>query len=725
MLPSILEMIRLFRMLPAMIVLGSGLSPVAAAPVIAPHAEAELIAAATAVQAGKPILVALRLRHDPEWHTYWKNPGDSGMPTRISWTLPPGFSAGPILWPVPQRIPVGPLTNYGYGGEVLLLSEITPPSTFSGAGPVRLAARADWLICKDICLPGGAVLDLDLDLDLKTGPAAPGPWATRLEQAKAALPAALSGWEASARPGANLIELTLAPGTPDAPAPTAVTFFPDQPDVIDNAAAQRLDRTADGSLRLSLVASPQFKGKAGTLSGIVTGAPGFGGGVVAATVAMAYPGGLPVHAAAPPQAGEMTAGDIRAAAAADAGGVGLALALGLAFVGGIVLNLMPCVFPLVSIKVLCFAQDAGSPARVRSQGLAFAAGIVACFWVVAGVLLALRASGSMLGWGFQLQSPPIVAGLTVLFFALGLNLSGVFDIGLHLQTKAGTVQQGNGLTGAFLSGLLATVIATPCTAPFMGAALGFALTQSPSVAMLVFTALALGMAAPYLILGFQPRLLRWLPRPGRWMETLRQILAFPLYLTVVWLLWVLSAQAGMDATIHLLAGLVLVAAGLWAWGRFHLRHQGYAMAASLALLAAGLAWGWPGEAAPGAARMVATGDAWEPYSEAALGTERGRGAPVFVDFTAAWCVTCQVNKRLVLESAAVKQAFAAAKVVRLRADWTSRDASITRALAKLGRSGVPVYVVYPAGGGEPRLLPELLTSDVVLDAIAVATKAKP
>lgn len=718
MLPSISTMTRLFRIFPAVLALALGSTPAVADPVRTPHADAELVVDAGAIEAGKPFLVALRLQHESGWHTYWKNPGDSGMPTRIRWTLPPGFSAGPILWPVPQRIPVGPLTNYGYGGDLLLLSEITPPPGYSAGEALHIEARADWLVCKDICLPAGATLALDVPAADSAGAS---PWGPKLRQARSAIPAPLAGWVASAAAGGTGIEVTLAPRNPSGPLPDTLAFFPDQPDVIDNSAVPVIARTADGALRLGLRASPQFKGNLETLSGIITASPAFGGGVTIATVSMPYAGGVPAAGAPAAPAGTLTAAEIAAtASAADSAGVGLALALALAFAGGIVLNLMPCVFPLVSIKVLCFAQEAGCLTRIRTHALAFAAGVVVCFWVIAGALLALRASGSMLGWGFQLQSPPIVAGLAVLFFVLGMNLSGVFDMGLRLQTKAGDIQHGGGLTGAFLSGLLATVVATPCTAPFMGAALGYAVTQPAGTAMLVFTALALGMAAPYLLLGFAPGLLRWLPRPGRWMETLRQLLAFPLYLTVVWLLWVLSVQAGTDSAIHLLAGLVLVAAALWAWSRFHRSHQRYAAVAAAALVGAGLAFGWPGTDQTGGSRTLAASGPWQAYSDEALGVERGRGVPVFVDFTAAWCVTCQVNKRLVLESTPVRQAFADGKVVRLRADWTNQDARITRALARLGRSGVPVYALYPADGGEPRLLPELLTSDLVLKAIADA-----
>ena len=373
---------------------------------------------------------------------------------------------------------------------------------------------------------------------------------------------------------------------------------------------------------------------------------------------------------------------------------------------------MPCVFPVVSIKVLGFVEQAhGDRADLRRHGLAFAAGIVLCFWAVAGLLLVLRASGEALGWGYQLQSPIVVSALAVLFFLLGLNLSGYFEVGARVQSIAGDVRDRHGLTGAFLSGLLATAVATPCTAPFMGAALGYALTQPAIEAMLVFTSLAFGMAAPYVLLSFAPGLTRLLPRPGRWMETLKQFLAFPLYLTVVWLVWVLGEQLGTTAAAKLLAALVIVTAAIWAWRRFA---PTTGALVGLTFLAAAIWIGWPGT--DDHAVRQSTSD-WAPYSDEALATARAKGA-VFVDFTAAWCVTCQVNKRVVLATDAVKQAFADRAVTTMRADWTHRDEHITQALARLNRSGVPVYALYPAGGGAPELLPELLTRDVVLEALA-------
>ena len=539
-----------------------------AAPVAVPHAEVELITAQSSIRAGQPLLVALRMKHEPGWHTYWKNPGDSGMPTRIEWKLPPGFSAGPILWPIPERIPVGPLTNLGYHGEIFLLTEIAIPERLGTRGPVRLEGKAEWLICKEVCLPGGTTVSLELPVG--DGAADPD-WSGVLSQARAAVPAPLEGWTVSAEPTNEHIVLKLVPqGAPPRGLET-LAFFPDQPEIVDNPSPQSLLRNDDGSYRLLLTATPVFKGNITALAGLLVAEPALStdGAVRAATFSTPWPGGAP-RASAKPVTAPIDAAQIAAAVGgSDVDRLGLGVAMLFAFLGGLVLNLMPCVFPIVSIKVLGFVREAhGSRRSLRSHGLAFAAGIVVCFWAVAGALLALRASGQALGWGYQLQSPPIVAVLATLFFVLGLNLSGVFEWGLRLQGAAGRVHDRGGLRGAFLSGLLATVVAAPCTAPFMGAALGFALTQPPGQAMTVFTALALGMAAPYVLLSFQPGLAKRLPRPGKWMETFKQLLAFPMYLTAVWLVWVLGEQMGIGAAARLLAALVLVAAALWAWNRF-------------------------------------------------------------------------------------------------------------------------------------------------------------
>jgi thiol:disulfide interchange protein DsbD len=686
---------------------------VSAAPVQVPHATAELVAERLHARPGERFTLALRLEHEAGWHTYWKNPGDSGMPTRIAWTLPEGVTAGPIAWPMPERIPVGPLTNYGYGGEVLLLTDLEVPRDWPAGRPIAVLAKAEWLICKEICLPGGTTLSLELPT--ASGVAeADSRWGPAIAAARREIPAGLEGWSPSVGVTDTHLVIRLVPPAPGGPELERVEFFPDAPEVIDNPAPQVLERTPEG-YRLLLTAAPSFKGSIRELSGVLVAAPGFGA-ARAVEVSMPYPGGAPARRAAL-LASPLSAAEIQAAAGAAPGAsIGLLAALGLAFVGGLILNLMPCVFPVVSIKVLGFVEQAhGDRSELRRHGLAFAAGILVCFWLVAGVLLALRAGGEALGWGYQLQSPIVISALAVLFFVLGLNLSGMFELGTSIQTAAGGVRDRSGLAGAFLGGMLATAIATPCTAPFMGAALGFALTQPPLDSMLVFSALALGMGAPYVILALRPALTRWLPRPGRWMETLRQLLAFPLYLTVVWLVWILGQQQDVTAVARLLAALVLVAAALWAWRRLAGNARGWAIGMAAAF-AAGAAWfAWPSSVPEATVRSVQAGE-WAPYSEAGLEQARAAG-PVFVDFTAAWCVTCQVNKRVALETAAVVSAFERTGATRLRADWTRRDAVITEALGRLGRSGVPVYAVYRAGAATPELLPEVLTPDLVVAAL--------
>jgi thiol:disulfide interchange protein DsbD len=669
-------------------------------PVQRPHIEAELIPASTAVEPGGTLTVALRLKMQEHWHTYWKNPGDSGLPTRIEWNLPEGFEAGPILWPAPRRIDIGPLANYGYEGEVFLLTDIRTPPAIAGDVPVK--AKAFWLVCEEICIPGNA----EFALALPAGPQKPDwKWARQIQATRDALPRKIGQLRAEATLAGSEWLLTL----PREAAPHArrISFFPDEEGRISYSSKQRLS-AEDGRWQLRFDAAPDAASKRGELKGLLVAEPGFAGGVTAAVVSLPF-----------------TIGSALAAPAAEGASLSLWAALALAVAGGLLLNLMPCVFPVVSIKVLGFIERAGGDrASLRGHGLLFALGVLVCFWIVAGLLLALRAGGAALGWGYQLQSPLVISGLAVLFFALALNLSGVFHLGLAMQRIAGSVRARSGYLDAFLSGLLATVVATPCTAPFMGSALGFALSRPLADAMLTFTALALGMAAPYVVLSFSPRLIDKLPRPGPWMETLKQLLAFPLYLTVVWLVWVLGKQVGLDGAARLLAGLTLLGAALWAFGRVRhnaatgMRNAAYALAALLA--AGGIALAWPpGQAADTA---VSVTDKWQPWSRAAVRQAQADGKAVFVDFTAAWCVTCQVNKRLVLERESVQSHFAQHEVVLMRADWTSQDPEITAALRELGRSGVPVYALYGRSGGAPLLLPELLTEARVIAAIEHAAR---
>ncbi len=688
--------------------------PAAAEPVQRPHIEAELISESGSVRSGEPMTLVLRLKMQKHWHTYWKNPGDSGLPTRLTWTLPPDFSAGPIQWPVPKRINLGPLTNFGYEGEVLLLTDIQAPADLAAGTSVTITARADWLVCEEICIPGDATFTLMLPVSSEPA-RADKKWAKSIERARSQLPRPLQDRNFSASLHGNELVMRLSGHhTPM----DKLAFFPDQDGWIQNAAPQRMSRTADG-YALRVAAAAEIHSKSGSMTGLIVAAPGLAQGVAAATVS-----------AVPEVSGEPGAAQPDEMVAQTATGpftdFGLLAALVLALLGGAMLNLMPCVFPVVSIKVLGFMEQArGDPAKLRAHGIAFAAGVLVSFWLVAGTLLALRAQGEALGWGYQLQSPPVVAGLAILFFVLALNLSGLFEVGLSVQSLAGKFRLRNDYVGSAMAGLLATLVASPCTAPFMGASLGFAFTQPAWEAMLVFSALALGMAGPYLLLCFWPAMIRRIPRPGRWMETLKQVLAFPLFLTVVWLAWVLGRQAGVDAAARLLAGLTVIAAALWMASRWRAASRFARLAAAIGSLLLAIAGGvvaWPaGTSGEAAAQQAANPDGkniWQPWSPDALAAARSDGRAVFVDFTAAWCVTCQVNKRLVLESDTVLTRFHQRKIVLMRADWTNADARITAALRELGRIGVPVYAVYAAGSrGAPVLLPELLTRERVLRAI--------
>ena len=683
--------------------------PAGANPVRRDHIDVELISASTKVEPGSVLTVALRLTPDEHWHTYWKNPGDSGLATQIEWQLPDGFDAGPIQWPAPTRIDVGPLANYGYDGEVLLLTDIQVPRSLPADVPIR--ASAFWLVCEEICIPG----DADLALTLPAGPAAPHPlWSDRIEQVRAALPTPIDGLDIRAQLAAGE-EWILSVPRAAAPNVGKLTFFPDEEGWIEYAAPQQTYE-ADGRVHLRFAAAAAVSQREGPLNGLLVADAAFAGGRNAApissmvTVAEAVPSPPP---AAPPQSP-----------------LSLIVALAFAFVGGAILNLMPCVFPVVGIKVLTFMENSrSSAASLRGHGLLFGLGVLVCFWLIAGLLLALRAGGATLGWGFQLQSPLVVSALALLFFVLALNMSGVFELGARAQQLAGSVRAQSGYADAFLSGVIATLVATPCTAPFMGAALGFAITQSAMVAMTVFTALALGMAAPYVVLSFSPKLVGRLPKPGPWMETLKQVLAFPLYLTAVWLIWVLGRQVGVDAIARLLVGMTFIGAGLWAYGRWQSvatpRVRAAARTAAIALVIGGAVFAWPQADATNQAKPATlatnTGE-WKPWSPEAVAAANREGRAVFVDFTAAWCVTCQFNKRVVLNREAVQSRFREAGVVTMVADWTNRDPQISAALDSLGRSGVPVYVFYTPDNRVPILLPELLTESLVLDGIEQATQ---
>ena len=695
--------------------------PTSAQSVMTPHVEAELIARHTTFQPGKPIEVALRLKIIDHWHTYWRNPGDSGLPTKLKWSLPVGYVAGEIEWPYPKKLPLGPLMNFGYEGEVLHLVTVQTPAGAKSGARVTLNAKAEWLVCADVCIPEDGGVSLTLDAS-DAAPMVNLKWTRAFAAARDAVPSiTLSDVSVSI----DGLVATLKASSSKAIGASDVAFFPHRDDVMANAAKQSFAKTTEGFTLTILLAEPR-NNELKTLDGVLVATSGqtnWGSGINAKAVSVAAP---VIYAAG----GEITNTSGGAAFQAKASenarpSLSFAAVILLAFVGGLILNLMPCVFPILGIKVMGFVKIAhGEKSLLRQQGAAYFAGVLASFMLLAGLMLALRSAGQAIGWGFQMQEPLFVAALAVLFFLMALNLSGVFEFGTTIQRVAGDAElraQSHPNRGAFASGVLATVVATPCMAPGLGASVGFTLGQSAPVALLVFAAIAVGLALPVTALSYFPASLRYLPKPGAWMNTFKQVMAFPLYATVVWLVWILGAQSGNDGVAFLLAGLTVMALGAWMYGHWQGTKARAAIVAGIVAMLAGVLLAWsaammtaPTPAAPGSTAVAS--DDWIPYSKDTIAALRAEGKSVFVDFTATWCITCQVNKRVALNDANVVAQMKARNVVRMRADWTRKDSAITAALAEFGRNGVPLYVLYPAVG-EPSVLPELLTPALVLKAI--------
>jgi thiol:disulfide interchange protein DsbD len=681
---------------------------------------AELVAhAPDGVAPGRTVWLGLSIEHAPQWHTYWKNPGDSGLPTTLNWQLPAGVTAGEIAWPTPQRLPVGPLMNYGYEGRLLLPVPLTVAAVSGDALDIRLSAQ--WLVCKDICIPQQGEFTLRLPLQATTAA-----HASRFEAAWAAQPKPLPDAAAQGELVQDGQALRVAvTGLPDAWRGKALTFFPEQAGVIDHA-ANAPGRWDGATWRADVPISPQRYESPAQMQAVLV-APG---AVAGARVGFAVTGTWPAMA---PVATPSTAPAAEAARSADAppavprptaGLLGFGAALVFALVGGALLNLMPCVFPILSLKVLGFAGHAHSRRALAAGGIAYSAGVVLSFVALAALLIGLRAGGEHIGWGFQLQSPAFVAALALLFTVIALNLAGLFEFVSILPSGMAALRLRHPLADSFLTGVLAVAVASPCTAPFMGAALGVAFTLPAAQALLLFALLGFGMALPYLAASLWPGLARTMPRPGPWMATFRTAMAFPMLATVVWLVWILGQQTGIDGAAALLAVLVALAFALWAWGRVdsgRIARVVWSGAGAL-LLAATLAWALPGWWIAGSARAAAAepgaGERWQPWSRDRVAALNREGRSVLVDFTAAWCVTCQVNKRTTLNDAGLLAELDAAGVVLLRADWTRRDAAISDELARLGRNGVPVYAIYRPGQSQPELLPELLSVQTVRNALA-------
>jgi thiol:disulfide interchange protein/DsbC/DsbD-like thiol-disulfide interchange protein len=725
--------------MPAAAQSASPVTPKAGAVVTTPHVRAELIAhAPDGVTPGAPVWVGLQITHQPEWHTYWKNAGDSGLPTEMTWTLPAGVSTGEIAWPVPEKIAVGNLANYGYENTVLLPVPLEvstlykPPVTMGTTPAMDIQLKASWLVCRKECIPEEGTFSLSLPLQGSTAL-----HKTDFDTAAAAQPQPL------AKPGTVQVEghnlKVRLEGLPAAVQGKTLGFFPETPEVIRTAAVSGKDWTQswdDGVWTASIPLADQRSESPTTMPVVVALAEADrqAGQPVAwraeAPVSGTWPSAAPRAEVSPALQAALTANAAGATGAAASSNelpapsstTFLAALFG-ALLGGLLLNLMPCVFPILAIKVLGFARQAGNDSAHRKAGLAYTGGVMLSFLALGGAMLALRAAGAGLGWGFQLQSPGVVAALAALFTLIGLNLVGVFEFGRAAPSSVCSAQAKHPLANDFLSGVLAVVIASPCTAPFMGVSLGFAIGLPAAQALLLFAALGFGLALPYLVAGFVPAIARLLPKPGPWMHTLRRLLAFPMFATVAWLVWVLGQQSGIDGAGTLLALLVCLAAIVWALtlsGRTRVVIAGLLIAFTAVLTAAigrnVLQVVEPAQLASAAAKGAA-GQRWQPWSADRVAALSDAGQPVFIDFTAAWCVTCQYNKKSTLSDAQVLADFDAKKVAMLRADWTRRDPAITAALTALGRSGVPVYVLQ-APGKPPVVLTEILGKDEVRAALA-------
>lgn len=676
------------------------------------HVSARLIADATSVEPGSVLTIGLNKQIIPRWHTYWKNAGDSGLATSIAWTLPAGASAGEIVWPAPRIIRVGPVANYGYEDEVTLLTEIRVPENLRAGDSFPIKATVDWLVCEEICIPEQVTLDFALPVVAKGTSAQIS--RREIEAARAQIPQT-APWPVSASFVDGNYRLTATDGNFTQENAAGVSFFASEWGVIEHAAPQK---AAINGGALTLDIKPYDKKARNRLQGVL---------IVSANGANARPQAFEIDT---PVSGVPASATSPVPAAMPIPEIGFFTALVFALLGGIILNLMPCVFPVLSIKVLSLLNHSRMSARERqAQGWAYASGVLACFGVFAGIALLFKAGGAQLGWGFQFQSPVFVLLLAYLLFAVGLSQSGVLAFGSSF-TRLGAIGGNDGYAGSFLTGALAAIVATPCTAPFMGAALGFAVSQPAPLLIAIFLALGLGLALPYLALCYWPALLRFLPKPGAWMERLKQALAFPMYAVAVWLVWVLAQQAGPNAVAAALGGMVLIAFAAWVFstGAESRRRVSRAITSSIAAIAVAgaltLGIGFANESNM-PAQAAGNADAhYEPFAPQRLDALRAEGRPVFVNLTAAWCITCLVNERVALDRADVTAAFKAANVAYLKGDWTHRDPAITAMLKQFNRTGVPLYVFYPAGAdAAPVVLPQILTTDIVLREIGKSKTA--
>ena len=663
--------------------------------------KAALVADTSAVVPGQPFTAGVLLQMVAGWHTYWKFSGDAGIPTEIKWKLPPGWKTGPIQWPVPEKLTEpGDIQVYGYHGEVLLMTQLTPPAKLEQQS-INLAADVEWLVCEKICVPGNASVALDLPVNGQSTPANAELFAKFRDQLPRPLPAsAASALHWSRQPNEFRLKLddrSLAQSG-------KVDFFP-LPGAATLIGHPRRLTTSGGGLEF-VIPIESAPPEVGSLDGLlVSDSHAFSLGAAGAELRSAPP-------------------------ATAAGSKRLVTWLLFGFIGGLILNLMPCVLPVISLKIFGFIKHArDSRRRIFGNGLAFTLGIFAWFIGLALLLVGLKAAGREITWAFQFTNPWFLVAMSAVVLVFALNLFGVFEIILPASASSGLLgwSAREGYAGSFLQGVFATILATPCTAPYLGTALGFAFAQSAGIILLMFGAIAAGMSAPYLLLSAQPAWLRFVPRPGPWMVRVKQLMGFLLLATLLFLLWVIGVARGIDAAIWVSAFLLVLSVACWMFGSFSLRSasrvQRSVVLALILLLVCGSGFYFLGEkfSATELASNNRTTGGWIPFSPQRLQAELAQGRTVFLDFTAAWCITCKFNEASVLESAAVKEAFARYGVLKMRADWTNADPVITKTLKQFGRVGVPLYVLYPGENpNQPIVLPELLTQALVLNHLQSA-----
>jgi thiol:disulfide interchange protein len=670
--------------------------------------KAELLADKNAIVPGKPFAVGLLLRMAPGWHTYWKFSGDAGLPTELKWKLPPGWKIGAIQWPIPLKtIDPGDIETYGYENEVLLMQEITPPPNIDSS-PMKFVAEANWLVCEKICIPGSAKLQLDLPVASTSQPANTDLFARYRRLLPQNWPAANIASAEWSRVGSDLRLKIRSETLAKHP---SVDFFPlpEQDTIVGHPATQSRNNN-EIVLRIPLESAPK---NLSSMAGLVVFSQQPNGDDRAAWQMTSA--GATVSAARPP----------------PARGIFTFLLFG--FIGGIILNLMPCVLPVISLKIFGFIQQAGqSRQKILRSGIAFTIGIFAWFIALALLLIALKSAGRSVTWGgLQFTNPYFVLALSVIVLVFALNLFGLFEISLPQPVTRSllSTSERRDLLGSFFQGVFATVLATPCTAPFLGTALGFAFTQSAAIILAMFVAIAAGMSAPYLLLSAQPAWLRFLPKPGPWMLHLKQFMGFLLLATLLFLLYVLGAQRGLEGAIWASCFLLVISIACWMKGAFVVPTASVSKRAIVLLLMLGLVIGsasyFIGDKFQ--STKLASGDLqlrgdWHPFTPERLQAELQQGRTVFVDFTAAWCLTCKFNEANVLETQEVREAFQRHGIVKLKADWTNGDPAITKILQQFGRPGVPLYVLYLGKNEEPIVFPELLTKNMVLDKLETAAR---